>query len=876
MRTKQYLAALCLPLAFAACSDEEYVTDSPLLGSRGTINVTLNATKPGFDDVNTRMGIDDAGKFVWEKDVDMIGAAMVDEGTLGTIDDKVRVNYPFTAQSSAAVSAFNSKSAISAGNYLFYYSYKDHLAKAEMDFSVPEQTYDVALAGLAKNAKDAKQQAVGYMRMISPIVNLAGGVKYEDAQSYNLNLSFVNLYTMVKVIVSSKNIKEGTTPKLKKVTLNAAGGASNGFVKTAKANMKKIANAGSSPSYIVTPDAETKQILADKMEAATAAIEELVSEATNSNVSSIYISATKGAAELNIEGDLALSETEATEVYILAPKGKYNSGLTLTVETTEGVYTKDIKKGSTDLILGDQIQQMGADLDFSKDVKAPMEFSIGSTADWNNAIEFIDSHLKSYVGNLPTFTLTKDVTIAALPDYAVKVVADAAKTLTFSEDFTLAKGGKMLDANSGDNVTLCVASGATLTLNDASEFAIQNNGTLNVNADQSEAITNLGTMNVGAAVNLTGGLNNGKEAVVGPSAAAAIEGTINILKGNGLTIGTAALDNKVGTITVDGTLTISQASTNGDKIIVGKTGTLTGSTAITNEGTIENSGTLTISTAMVNDNGTFVIKDGSKGGNSSGPINKGTVMVETGATLPTSGEAYGFGSGANAPVISTEVTTNEEYSTANDVDVITNIILSKQQEWKIGGGSNLAVPANNVKSLTLKGVKLTVGAGISGLKSIIVEDGASTITAAAALSITGSVGLTVEQGAALTVENNITFNEAKTDIAATAKATILGTLKVEAGAKLYFATAEVGATGVTGAKLTVAGNISTGSSVAAGVFGVYLNSDASKFKNWGTISSLTGETEGADNAGQITGAQAQSGEAIAQGLGTNANVEFQS
>lgn len=72
MRTKQYLAALCLPLAFAACSDEEFVTDTPSLGNRGTVNVTINAEKPGFDGINTRMTID-GNKFMWEKDKDMIG-----------------------------------------------------------------------------------------------------------------------------------------------------------------------------------------------------------------------------------------------------------------------------------------------------------------------------------------------------------------------------------------------------------------------------------------------------------------------------------------------------------------------------------------------------------------------------------------------------------------------------------------------------------------------------------------------------------------------------------------------------------------------------------------------------------------------------------
>lgn len=836
MRTKQYLAALCLPLAFAACSDEEFVTDTPSLGNRGTVNVTINAEKPGFDGINTRMTID-GNKFMWEKDKDMIGAALVDGAALGSIGNEVFTNYAFTAQSNGAVSAFNSKAAIGKGHYLFYYSYADHLGREEMDLSVPAQEYNVETA-TAENGKNALQQAVGYMKMISPIVNLSEGVGYADAQNYDLNLSFVNLYTVVKVNISAKNIKDGTSPKIQKVTLNASG---SGFVKTATADMTAIS---ASKSNVVAPNAETKQINDAEMAEAIAAIEELVGEADNSSVATIYENETKAPAELNIKGELALSATETTELYILAPKGKYNGGLTLEITTSEGTYTKEISKPkNADLVLGNAIQPIAAELDFNANVTLPKKFSIATVTDWNNAIDFINNHSQSYIGVTDIeFALTADVTVASLPKFGVKVTGE--HTLTLSGNNTIKDKFVTSDA-----ATLAVAAGATLTLDvESCNFKnILNNGTLNVNASQDKKIINYGTMIVGKDATLSAGLDNGK---VG------IEGAINVAEGKVLTITTAAMNNAAGTITVDGTLTNDIASNNTAKIIIGKKGTLNGNAAITNtNGTIENSGTLAV--AVTNSNGTVIAKVGGKGDNSS-TITNGMVIVEDVTTFSALGgsDEYSF-SGAS---VATEVANNTEYATANGATAITNIILTTQS-WTI------SAEPTNATTLTLKGVELVLETGLTG-KSIVVDGtGTSSITAESAMAI-ATANLTVNEGATLNVGNYITFNAAAS--ANTQEATILGTLNVEAGAKLYFGTATVGSNVVSGAMLTVKGNTAA---AVAGVFGVDV-STRSNFKNWGTIVSENGETDGASNAGQISASQNQSNNATSKGLGIGADITF--
>lgn len=848
MRTKQYLAALCLPLAFAACSDEEFVTDTPSLGNRGTVNVTINAEKPWFDGINTRMTID-GNTFMWEKNKDMIGAARVDHTTMSTVEDKVDVNYAFTAQSNGAVSAFNGKSPIAKGLYLFYYSYADHLEYAKMDLSVPVQEYNVE-AATAENGKNALQQAVGYMKMISPIVDLSdNGVKYEDAQNYDLNLSFVNLYTVVKVDISAANIKEGTTPKIQKVTLNASG---SGFVKEAFANMKNIA--GISNANVVAPDANTKQIGDADMAEAIAAIEELVDGASNSTVATIYeqsgVTTANGAAELNIKGDLALSEAENTVLYILAPKGKYNDGLTLEVTTSEGTYTRTISKPATgNLVLGNAIQTIAADLDFNANVALPKKFSIATATDWNNAIDFINNHAKSYIAAKDiVFDLTADVTVASLPDFEVNVTG--AHTLTLSGNNTI-KENKVTSSSA----TLAVAAGATLTLDveDCDFVAILNNGTLNVNASQGKKITNYGTMNVVGDATLSAGLDNGKANA--PRTSEAVEGAINVAEGKTLTISTVAMDNIAGTITVNGTLTNSVASgtINTAKIIIGAKGTLGGTTnAIINaNGIIENSGTLAVE--VTNDKGTVIAKNGGKGDNTSA-INKGIVIVEnvtTFATLQGTANKYVFGATSEAPSVATEVANDEEYTTANNASAITNIILTTQKSWTIDGSNTPA----NATTLTLKGVELVLGVGLTG-KSIVVDGGTSSIIAKdESEKIIATADLTVNEGATLNVGNYITFNATSGN---NQNATILGNLNVAAGAKLYFKTASVGSDDVSGARLTVEGNVDS-PAVDAGDFGVVENG----FKNWGAIVSKAGASE----AGKISVSANQSDSATASGKG---------
>lgn len=854
MRTKHYLAALCIPMAFAACSNEDFVNEVPSLEARGTIDVILNVKKPTVWTADTRLGINENYKFVWEKDVDMIGAAVADGTTLGTIntDHKVPSNYAFSALTSAETSSFNGKSPISQGHYLFYYGYTDILDRGYLDLSVPAQTYKV------EDTKTAIQQAVSRMKMIAPIVNLASGVGLVDAQTYNLNLSFVNLYTLVRVTVNSENFPDGVTPKLEKITLNTKTGSAAGFVKKAHANLGVIA--GAMKANVVTPGADG-MLVEDEMTTAKEEVNDLILNASNAAISTIYdqtgVSAGEksGPVTLSIDGDLSLSTTEPTVLYLLAPKGTYNGGLTLTVETSEGTYTRNIDKPSSrDLTLEDNIQGIAADLDFSDgsgNVTLPKSFPIASADDWSHAVDFVNSHSIAYIGETVEFELNADVEVSTLPAFPLNIIGS--KTLTLTNDYVMTE--KSAAKFTASNINLGVKTGATLTLDAAVAFgSIMNNGTLNVNADQTIAIANNGTMNVASkSVSLSGGVTNGDDGEE-------IKGTINIAKDKVLTIETVALNNKVGDINVKGELIVNYASENAGTIT--NDGTISGSTAITNTGTIKNNadGTISATAAIVNangiidnfgtlsanvtnDNGKVIIEKDSKSNNSAAIAN-GTVDVKdvtTFAAIQGGATKYTF----TTAVVTTSVNNKGEYAAADAAGVgVTNITLNGSG-WSLEASAGvddtkvIAAPSQPaITGLTLKGATLNIQVTLS--KDVVIE-GASSISNSTGGTLVIEGNLTVAEGATLTVSENVSFNEA---VAANDKtAQILGTLNVEAGAAMYFATANVGSATVASAILNVKGD--TADITTEGIFGI---KTLASFNNWGTVSSLGGNSD----AGQVS------------------------
>lgn len=828
MRTKFYLTALCLPLAFAACTSEDLMPEGVQMPQRQQIDVTLTAEKPLIG-ADSRLGIDEENNFLWEKDADMIGAALTDGATLNTPADEILVNYPFTADNSAKSSTFSGKSSVTAGTYFFYYGYQDVLNRGKLSLDVPAQTYDVDAE------KSAKEQAVSYMKMISPLVKLSG-VTYEDAQSYNIPLEFVNLYTLVRVQISSENIPDGMTPKVTKVSLNNDDGT--GFVKKATADIEtNIKNAGIS-GYDGNGVWESSKYATN-----------LANLAAKVYTGAIYSSIGKeyGAAAVTVDGDLPLTETAATDVYLLVPKGGYTE-LELVVETSEGVYTREITNANP-IEFGDNIRALAAELNFAQDgsgnVVLPRTFTIESATDWNNAVQFMTDHSVGYLNKNVTFELKKDIEIANMPIFdltisgtaynhvniATGLASNENPTLTLGSNYTISD--ENVDQFKISNVKLGVAAGATLTVKNVDfEFnEIVNQGILNINTNDpiSAPIVNLATMNINGASTVAE-LQNGRAAVPA-SGIAKIEGTLNVATGKAAIV--SELDSQAGTISIPSSskLTVS-AGTNAATINVN--GELDGT--FSNTGVVDNYGKLS---AVVTNEGTVKVEKSSVSDEAL-TVDGGTVVIvdvtdfsALQASLDRANSHYVF----NNATVTTVVTNGAEYANADACDEINDITLATGT-WNLmasvaspsTANKNIVVPTN-ATSLTLDAATLNLGIALS--KDINVT-GASAFTASTAVTVTGD--LTVAAGATMSVGANVTMNSA---VAANAQtAGIYGALTVNPGAAMYFNTAEVGAAG----SLTVMGE----SAVAAAIFGVQ-----GSFGNAGLVESKAATVVGG-SAGKVS------------------------
>ena len=829
MKTKHFLTALCLPLAFAACTNDDFVNESNTLEGREMIDVVLTATKPSYG-ADTKMSIDDKNQFVWEKDVDMIGAALVDGASANTVGNDIYINYPFTADADGNISTFSGKSAMTQGLYFFYYEYQDVLNRKGLPMGKPEQVYDAA------NEKTALQQAATYMRMVSPIVDLKNGLKYADAQTYNLNLKFANLYTIVQVNIESANIPAGVAPKVTKIKLDgkATAGGTSAFNVNAAIDMTKVEAAGK-----IGLD-DNGQIKTDAQTAALAELEKKIADGTiySANQADGSTAADKGAFELDVKGDVILDAAKATSLYILVPKGTYKQ-LDLTVETSEGSYSRTITPAA-DIVLANKIQPISADLNFAQDgtgnVILPENFDIASADDWTSAIKFMTDHAVGYLNKTASFTLTKDITIESLPIFNLDITASAAKTLTLKKDYTISADNK--GQFKFTNVNLAVADGATLTLK-AQPTSITteliNYGTLNVSADLINVIKNFGTLNVTADAAISGGLTNGQlENKLANPAIPAYVGTVNITKGKALTIETVALTNTNGTVAIaeNATLHINNiASTNEADGTIEVKGILKATTqALTNKGTIDNFGSL--QAAITNTNGMFIIEKGSSAKAAGSTITNGTVEVKDVAAFATAQAdmnhqdiIYDF-SGAK---VTAKVTNAGEYKAADDAKV-TDITLTSG-EWTLADAagadaSKTVAAADNATGLTLEGATLNVTKAT--LPKNISTSGTATSTVkttVAATAITGNV--VVGEGSTLVVEDKVTVNTLTSGN--TQEATIDGTLNVMPGAKMYFGNATV----AEGAKLNVKGDTKTNN--APGEFGV-----ETTFDNNGVVTSEAG------------------------------------
>lgn len=178
MKTKQLLTAMALPLFFAACAQEEIVTENNAsdLSSRKVVGqVTINLNEESM----SRMAfVGGDTPYKWEAG-DQFGACLMDEVTGDafapdyitpdyvnegfwsrfTLVDYIHTNYPFTRQKEGY---WTSEAVMSEGNYFFYYPFNNNLGGRRSPIKLDIPTKQVLADGAKATSALDNQLFVGY------------------------------------------------------------------------------------------------------------------------------------------------------------------------------------------------------------------------------------------------------------------------------------------------------------------------------------------------------------------------------------------------------------------------------------------------------------------------------------------------------------------------------------------------------------------------------------------------------------------------------------------------------------------------------------------------------------------------------------------
>ena len=206
MKTKHVLMTTALLSLFAACTNDEFISNGQGVqngeaGLRPEVDVTLNLTGSGSAD--TRFDYENGKGYVWQEG-DKIGALLMDEvrGNIGSdqnnetpqrpfenledweakpwteryrLVDYVSTDYPFERQ---ADGSWKTNSKMLEGNYFFTLPFADYMGNREAVHSIGEQVQD---GRDWEKAYAENQFFIGYAR-------IHAGTQGEDVMSANLEM----------------------------------------------------------------------------------------------------------------------------------------------------------------------------------------------------------------------------------------------------------------------------------------------------------------------------------------------------------------------------------------------------------------------------------------------------------------------------------------------------------------------------------------------------------------------------------------------------------------------------------------------------------------------------------------------------------------
>lgn len=323
MRTKQLLvSAMALPLLFAACSQEELVSDNSnsLTGRKTVQNVVINTDMPA-----TRMVYGNGYEWIAG---DQFGACLMDEFAPSndgnwwndfTLVDYIQTNYPFTRQKSEN---WTSEAVMQEGNYFFYFPYNYNLGgkRTPIRLTVPTEQY--VKDGEATSTVLNNQLFLAY----SPIVAEEG----KEKEVLNLTMQPVLAFPAFNL----KNVGTGSLT-VKRIAFAAESGTVLGKVESdatmwpAEYELKAKGFTGANGAFEKMDDAAQRAALTGQL-----------SPVSDKKVSKVVV--TFG------EEGIELSSQEAAWVYIMLPPATNLTNPKLYIYTDAGLGIAELDAKHTD------------------------------------------------------------------------------------------------------------------------------------------------------------------------------------------------------------------------------------------------------------------------------------------------------------------------------------------------------------------------------------------------------------------------------------------------------------------------------------------------------------------------------------------------
>ena len=542
MRTKHVLMTMALPLAFAACTSEEFESyDSNVsLAQRteiGQVDLTF-----GFGDAQTRW---DAG--LNEEVSDVLGAALIDapKATPGndpekgkwennyTITDYISSNYPYTFNGER----WTSEAKLVEGSYVFYAPYAaDHQVRSAIKYAAP-----VAQKLEVENGKVVEMSAVADMaeNFTNPFYF---GYKFFDAADDNRNISVElrHIFAYPKFTLKNTTGENVTITRIlvqdENGTIPAEGEFSNSAIATAMNNTEEGWGAPQSgnmkeslktAALLNTSDLETYKTT----NLVRADLSEAVTVANNGEITfSIVMPAMRfGTGDMTVyfvtESGKAYTFTNSTSTINLVPGRRYpaedyqQSGvlkdaagqlLTKTIDKDDDLVDAPYIVTSTQELI-DAINSTPANL------TSPLKLTIAGDVDFNAAVlKTIAEEMSQPVQFVGSMNIIGGADADNALDIDQKVIFDDVVVESGYVKFNRADeyntNGTVANANGLNFKKVTVAEGATLVVEKVStilgdDIKVSDKGVISQKTAGNAVITNNGTLELKAKVENV--VNNG-------------------------------------------------------------------------------------------------------------------------------------------------------------------------------------------------------------------------------------------------------------------------------------------------------------------------------------------------------------------------------